>query len=259
MASVLLLVFLSFWTSLFKPKSCVISHLRPNSFLQLPAALLLVHVSCCAEMPEDKWSRHGLPFNNISQWWIALITGAGFSCNLWYRKLVKRIVTPSLIERLNVNLYVSTIRLRLWHGGLASLTAGASFLIASSSSSSSEWWEEAAESQIERRWECFGEVEECRSQWTDQWKSLYGTYRLARSWCDGCVVAGNGPLYQCRNYELRCVVSLVDISSQLLPVHHEPGGYCHEQTPTVESHRSLQTQLKSSNYTSGVWRHWRRV
>ncbi len=30
---------------------------------------------------------------------------------------MKRIVTPSLIERLNVNLYVSTIRLRLWHGG----------------------------------------------------------------------------------------------------------------------------------------------
>lgn len=40
--------------------------------------------------------------------------------------------------------------------------------------------------------------EECerggRSQWTDQWKSLYGAYGLARSCCDGCVVAGNGPL-----------------------------------------------------------------
>lgn len=33
-----------------------------------------------------------------------------------------------------------------------------------------------------------------RSQWTDQWKSLYGAYRLARSRRDGCAVAGNGPL-----------------------------------------------------------------
>lgn len=28
----------------------------------------------------------------------------------------------------------------------------------------------------------------------DQWKSLFGAYRLARSQRDGCVVAGNGPL-----------------------------------------------------------------
>lgn len=40
-------------------------------------------------------------------------------------------------------------------------------------------------------WVC---MEGGRSQWLDQWKSLFGAYRLARSQCDGCVVAGNGPL-----------------------------------------------------------------
>lgn len=39
---------------------------------------------------------------------------ARFSCILWYRKLVKRSVTLSLIEHRNVNLHVSTIRLKLW-------------------------------------------------------------------------------------------------------------------------------------------------
>lgn len=155
---------------------------------------------------------------------------------------MKRIVTPSLIERLNVNLCVSTIRLRLRHGGQpgwrrVTLSDGFFFLFFFRAMDGGSGEQNG------------GEVCECaggRNQCMDQWKSLYGAYRLARSRCDGWLVAGNGPLQPPPEQTEMMTCSLVNNLSRLHLVQRPPA------EPEGRLMRTTHTTVTKMNSCFGV-------
>ena len=107
-------------------------------------------------------------------------------------------------------------------------------LMASSSSSSSKQLMKAVESKMEEWCVC---VQGDWSQWTDQWKSLFGAYRLARSQCDGCVVAGNGVL-------------------QLLPEQTEMMNsdvFTHQQPVLTSSGSAATSGVRALPHARGLW------